>query len=148
MKKVLAILTILTMMMATIAEARSYSSFGGSRSSFSRSYSYAPSRSYSTPKRSYYSAPSIKKPVTKVSPKVTKPVVVNKTTVIRQNNVAASVNSQPSFWSMFLPSFLGAGIGSYAGSSLAQPKAQSTEYCPIPIPQGYNKPCVPQPEVK
>ena len=164
MKSLVALLAVLSLTITTVVEAASFGRSGGfgGRSSFSSSRSYSsPSRSYSVP-RTPTPIPTPKgnityRPVTPASTQAVKPqpkqvvvnkTVVNKTVVVRQNN--ARVDSQPSFWSTFLPSMAGSGVGSYIGSSLAHPTppaqaSNGVQYpvCPNPVPKGWNTPCIP-----
>ena len=120
-KKLIAVSMMALMAFSSIAEARG--GFGMGRSSFSSSRSFSrPSYSYSRPS---YVAP--------------RPIVRN-TTVVHQTNVTQHSGGGLGF----LGTMFGSGLGSYFGTRLAQPSQQPAPICPVPLPAGWNTPCVPQ----
>lgn len=122
MKKLLAILAVALTLTSTMAEAGRYGgSFGGSRS-------FSSFRSYSRPSMPRYTTPR---------------PVVKRTTVIQNNHVTQNTGTG------ILGTVIGAGVGSYVGTRLAQPSqsdapAQQYPLCPKPVPAGWNTPCIPQ----
>lgn len=108
------------MTISTMAEAGRYG--GGFRSGgFSRSYSRPSMPRYTTPRP-----------------------VVKRTTIVQQHNHVTQNNGTG-----ILGTVIGAGVGSYIGSRLAQPshnepQQQQFPLCPKPVPAGWNTPCIPQ----